>query len=137
MYIDKIFMKGVDLMGRPKGTKNKRWSKEEKLEIVLKNVNEHIGTRTLAKMYEIDGGMIRRWIRTYLELGENGLENKKKTGNIFAAIYSSKSLSEEERLKLIVMKQEIEIERLKKGYFVKGVGANKEFVTLKEKNMKS
>ena len=36
-----------------------------------------------------------------------------------------------------VAKLEIENERLKKGYLVKGVGAAKEFVTGKEKNSKS
>ena len=34
------------------------------------------------------------------------------------------------------MKKEIEIARLKKGYVVKGVGAEKEFVTILDKNMK-
>ena len=61
--------------------------------------------------------------------GEKGLENKKKTGNVFSALHTSKSLSEVERLRLLVAKQEIEIERLKKGYTVKGVGANKGFAT--------
>ena len=34
------------------------------------------------------------------------------------------------------MKKEIEIARLKKGYMVKGVGAEKEFVTTFDKNIK-
>ena len=34
------------------------------------------------------------------------------------------------------MKKEIEIALLKKGYMVKGVGAEKEFVTTFDKNMK-
>jgi len=34
------------------------------------------------------------------------------------------------------MKKDIEIERLKKGYSVKGVGAQKEFVTIKDVNTK-
>ena len=55
-------------------------------------------------------------------------------GNRFSALHSSKSLSEEEKLKLLVEKLEIENERLKKGYTVKGVGANKEFVTTKDLN---
>ena len=42
----------------------------------------------------------------------------------------------EERLKLIVQKQQIEIERLKKGYQVKGVGANKVYVTTNDVNMR-
>ena len=37
---------------------------------------------------------------------------------------------------LEILKKDIEIARLKKGYQVKGVGANKEFVTLKDVNMK-
>lgn len=45
-------------------------------------------------------------------------------------------MTEMERLKLIIAKQEVEIARLKKGYYVKGVGAGKEFVTGSEKNMK-
>ena len=37
----------------------------------------------------------------------------------------------------MVAKLEIENERLKKGYLVKGVGATKEFVTGREKSLKS
>ena len=47
-----------------------------------------------------------------------------------------KSLSEVERLRLLVAKQEVEIARLKKGYWVEGVGANKEYVTGKGKTTK-
>ena len=48
-----------------------------------------------------------------------------------------KSLSEVERLRLLVAKQEVEIARLKKGYWVEGAGAIKEYVTGSEKNTKS
>ena len=50
--------------------------------------------------------------------------------------FTSKTLSETERLRLQLAKLEVENERLKKGYLVKGVGANKEFVSLKDVNMK-
>lgn len=43
-------------------------------------------------------------------------------------------MTEEERLRLMVEKLQIENERLKKGYIVKGVGASKEFVTLRDLN---
>lgn len=79
---------------------------------------------------------LRQWISRYLKCGEKALENKKKTGNKYAALNTSKCLTSEERQRLIIAKQKIEIERLKKGYMVKGVGANKEFVTLKEMSMK-
>ena len=64
------------------------------------------------------------------------MANKKKTGNHVAALHTSKSLTQEERLHLIIAKQEIEIERLKKGYFVKGDGAQKEFVITKDVSLK-
>ena len=46
-----------------------------------------------------------------------------------------KDLKEDE-LRRELMRKDIEIERLKKGYAVKGVGANKEFVTIKDVNTK-
>ena len=57
--------------------------------------------------------------------------------NDHAALHVSKNLSELERLRLMVAKLEIENERLKKGYWVEGVGANKVFVTEPDKSTKS
>ena len=51
-----------------------------------------------------------------MEEVEEGLSGK--SGNKFAALTTSKNLTEVEKLKLPVAKQEIEIARLKKGYFV-------------------
>ena len=123
-------------MGRPKGGKNKSWSKEEKLRIVRRYFDERIGQETLAKEESISKGQLYNWIKKYAEGGPEAMENRKKPGNPFAAIHTSKSLTEEQRLRLIVEKQKIEIERLKKGYIVKGVGASKEYVTLRDLNMK-
>jgi len=123
-------------MGRPKGGKNRIWTKEEKLRIVRRYLDEGIGQMPLAKQEGISNSLINTWIKKYLSEGEDGLQNKRKTGNPFAALSTSKSLSEIDRLKLIVAKQEIEIERLKKGYLVKGDGAKKVFVTLKDQNTK-
>jgi transposase-like protein len=123
-------------MGRPKGGKNRNRSKEEKLRVVLRNLDDKIGQRTIAREENISRGQVHSWIQKYLEGGPDALENRKKPGNPFAALSTSKSLTEEQRLKLIVEKQKIEIERLKKGYVVKGVGASKEFVTLRDLNTK-
>ncbi|WP_238885009.1 transposase [Clostridium sp. YIM B02551] len=122
--------------GRPKGGKNRKWSKEEKLRIVKRYLDEGIGRIPLAKEENIASGLLYTWIKKYLDYGEEGLENKRKTGNHFAALTNSKSLTEVEMLRLIIAKQEIEIERLKKGYQVKGDGVNKEFVTIKNANSK-
>ena len=73
----------------------------------------------------------------YIAEGESAFIPKGHPGNPFAALHTSKSLSELERLRLIVAKLEIENERLKKGYWVEGVGANKVFVTESDKSTKS
>lgn len=125
------------VISRPKGGTNKIWSKDEKLRIVRRYFDEEIGRNTLAKDEGIASGLIYTWITKYLNEGEEGLANKKKPGNHYAALHASKSLNEVEQLRLIVQKQQIEIERLKKGYSVEGAGANKAFVITKDASMKS
>ena len=118
-----------------KGQKKRIWTKEQKLEIIEKHLKEHVSVRTLEKEYNADRSMICHWIRDYNEFEEDAFNSKPK-GNPFAALHTSKSLTEPERLRLQLAKLEIENERLKKGYQVKGVGANKEFVITKDVNMK-
>lgn len=50
-------------MGRPKGGKNKYWSKEEKLRIVNKVVLEGLSSKQVAKEENIEGSTIRRWTK--------------------------------------------------------------------------
>lgn len=123
-------------MSRPKGGKNRTWSKEEKLRIIKRHLEDYISQIDVAKEEGISSGMISNWVKRYIEEGEEGLENKKSQGNPYTALYTSKNLSEVERLRLEIMKKDIEIARLKKGYQVKGVGANKEYVTSKGKSIK-
>lgn len=122
-------------MGRPKGGKNRRWTKEEKLKIINRHLIDKIPLKQVAIEFNIAHGMLSNWITKYLECGEDAL-TATRGGNRFAALSTSKSLTEVERLRLIVAKQEVEIARLKKGYFVKGVGASREYVTGREKTMK-
>ena len=80
-----------------------------------------------------------RWVKNYQEHGEEYFYQEHRGnngGNPYAALHTKKNLSELERLELENLKLRIENERLKKGYMVKGVGANKEFVTFKDKNTK-
>ena len=120
-----------------KGQKKRIWTPAQKLEIVNKHLEEHISVCTLEKEYGAEHGMICRWVKEYLSGGEAGLEPKKRPGNRFAALHRSKNLSELERLRLLVARQEIEIARLKKGYWVEGAGASREYVTGQDVNMKS
>lgn len=122
-------------MGRTKGGTNRRWTDEERLKYVLMCEENHMPVLTVAKEYGIAEGTLRQWIKRFRKGGEEALNPRKlRTGNHFAALHTSKSLTEEERLLLLVEKLQIENERLKKGYMVKGVGANKVFVTLKDLN---
>ena len=122
-------------MGSKKGLPHRKWSKEEKLEIVQIHLEKHIPIREIEQRYGVSNSLVSTWVKKYLEEGEKALEPHK--GNPYAALHRSKSLSEIERLRLIVAKQEVEIARLKKGYYVEGVGANKVYVTGSEKTMKS
>ena len=119
-----------------KGQTKRVWTPEQKSEIVHKHLDDHISVRTLEREYTADRSMICRWVKEYIAGGEPAFIPKGHPGNHFAALHVSKSLSELERLRLMVAKLEIENERLKKGYWVEGVGANKVFVTGRNKNMK-
>lgn len=120
-----------------KGQRKRVWTPEEKAEIVRKHLEEHVSVRTLEKEYQANRSMICRWVKRYIAEGESSFVNKQPPGNPYAALHTSKNLSEVERLRLMVAKLEIENERLKKGYWVEGVGASKEYVTGKGENMKS
>ena len=122
-------------MGTRKGTKPRKRSKEEKLKLVLLHLNEKVSLMQIEKEYSVSNGLVSTWVKKYLNGGEEALVSR--SGNPYAALHTSKSLSEVERLRLIVAKQEIEIARLKKGYWVEGVGANKEYVTGNGKSTKS
>ena len=123
-------------MGRPKGGKNRKYSYEFKLKVVEDFLNNHLSLNEAANKYEIAEKRIRDWRELYYEgiLKEGRIHNR---GNKFSALHTSKSLTKEQRLELENLKLRIENERLKKGYQVKGGGANKEYVSIYDKNIKS
>ena len=125
------------MRGRPKGGKNRKYTVEDKLAIVKMYLDNHKSSKEIQKETGVNNSLIRKWAAIYISEGIDGFKEKfGKRGNHFSALYTSKSLTNEERLELENMKLKIENERLKKGYLVKGVGADKEYVTFLEKNMK-
>ena len=110
-----------------KGIPHRKFSKEEKMKYVRLHLADHIPVRQIEKDYGVGASLISSWVKRYLQDGEEALEPH--NGNPYAALHRSKNLSEIERLRLLVAKQEVEIARLKKGYWVEGVGVNKEYVT--------
>ena len=98
-------------MGK-KGIPHRKWSKEEKLKIIHLHLDEHMSVREIEKEHGVGNGLVCAWVKKYLEEGEDALEPH--NGNPYSALHTSKSLSEIERLRLMVAKLEVENARLKK-----------------------
>ena len=110
------------IMPRIRNEKNRIWSKDEKLRIINRHLIDGLSTTKIAKEEDISGGMLRGWIKKYLEYGEEALINKKKPGNPLAKYSNKKNLTKQEQLEYENMKLRIENELLKKGYLMKGDG---------------
>ena len=95
------------------GTPHRKFSEEEKMKYVRLHLEEHISVGQIERDYGIGKALVSSWGKRYLQDGEYALEPR--NGNPYAALHCSKSLSEVERLRLLVAKQEVEIARLKKG----------------------
>lgn len=123
-------------MGRPSGTNNTMRTAEEKEKLVLEYLHGKEGYRRIAENNDVHPSIFLKWVHKYREKGIEGLKSKTgKHSNPKCGRYNRKK-SEIEKLKEQLLKKEIEIMRLKKGYLVKGVGAKKEYVTTLDMNIK-
>ena len=114
-------------------TKNVMRTPEEKEKLILEYRNSGIGINQFACQHGISKYLFWKWIKKYNEFGIEGLKSntgKKSTGR------PKSKLDQIEQLQNEILKLRIENERLKKGYFVKGDGARKEYVTSLKKNTK-
>lgn len=107
-------------MGRPKGGKNETHSKEEKLELVKRNLAGESAT-AIERETGIYHSQIHKWTKQYLEGGEKALINKRKPGNSLSKYTRKKELTPTEQLEYKVallerelLKKDGEIVRLKK-----------------------
>ena len=103
-------------MGRPKGGKNREWSKEEKFKYVKAIINGEKSMTQIHNEENISFGLLSIWLKRYNEEDIEGLENKRKPGNPLAKYSRRKELTEIEKLEYENMLLRIENERLKKGY---------------------
>lgn len=53
-----------------------KYTTQFKLDVVLQYLGGEIGLKTLGREYELDHGMVRRWVNLYKAHGEAGLEKK-------------------------------------------------------------
>ena len=116
-------------MARPIGTKNVMRTPEEKEKLVLEYFDSKVGYRKFAESKNIYPSIFIKWIKIYRENGIEGLKSKTGTGK------GNFKRTEIEQLKEDLLKKEIELMRLKKGYVVKGVGAKKEYVSILDVNI--
>lgn len=118
--------------------KNKMRTVEEKLEIL----NRYFSGETVIKLeneYGLVPNQLYVWINKYNKNGKEGL--KSNTGRSSSThknmgLYLRKPKNKLEELEIELLKKDIEIARLKKGYMVEGVGQEKEFITIFDKNIK-
>ena len=104
-------------MGRTKGGKNKSWTAQQKLEIIMPVIKGEISMEALAKKLGYkSAGFICNWVKAYNNGGIDALKNKRKPGNPLVKYSKRKELTEIEKLEYENMKLRIENERLKKGY---------------------
>ena len=125
-------------MERPMGRKNNMRTSEEKEKIVLEYLNGRVGYKTVARSYNIHPSRFFIWIKNYREKGIEGLKSKTGKSSKKGIIgRPKKAETREEELERENTKLKIEIERLKKGYYVKGVGQRKEYVSINNRSTKS
>lgn len=123
-------------MSRPSGTKNNMRTPEEKEKIVKKYLNSKEGYRRIAENNDVYPSVLLRWIKLYREFGIEGLKSKTGNHNNPKCGRYNRNKTEIEKLKEELLKKEIEVMRLKKGYVVKGVGVKKEYVSILDVNTK-
>ena len=116
----------------------KHISAEKKMEVLNRYLNGESAVK-LENEYGLTPNYLYKWINKYKKEGYEGLKDKSgksSHSNPHLGLHLRKPKNRIEELELELMKKEIEIARLKKGYMVKGVGAEKEFVTTFDKNTK-
>lgn len=119
--------------------KNNMRTPEEKEKILKEFYFGEIGRNEICRKYKISTSTLRKWRENYENNGLEGL--KSNTGKVCKnnkniGIHLRKPKNKIEELELEILKKDIEIARLKKGYQVKGVGQKKEFVITFDKNIK-
>lgn len=128
--------KGDVKVSRPKGTKNIMRSPDEKEKLVLKYQNSKEGYRRFAENNDIYPSIFFNWIKLYRKNGIEGLKSKTGKHNNPNCGKYRRNKTELELLKENLLKKEIELMRLKKGYMVKGAGVKKEYVSILDVNIK-
>lgn len=124
-------------MGRPKGTNNRMRTPEEKEKLILEFMSSNTSRKLFCKEKNINRRLFTIWCCKYEKDGIEGLTSQTGRKNGTNKGRPKKAETREEKLERENLKLRIEIERLKKGYYVKGVGRRKEYDSINNKSIKS
>ena len=124
-------------MGRPKGTNNRMRTPKEKEKLIIEFMSSNTNRTLFCKEKNINRRLFTIWCLKYEKDGIEGLTSQTGRKNGTNKGRPKKVETREEELERENLKLRIEIERLKKGYYVKGVGRRKEYVSINNKSIKS
>jgi len=110
------------------------YTKEERIEIGKKVYTREMSYQEAMDTYQISRPTVVNWINLY-KSSINAPKGRRDFSYNFSSSSDYSQLSKDELIQELMLK-EIELERAKKGYAVKGVGSKKEFVILKDLNTK-
>ncbi len=120
-----------------------KYTKEERMDIARRVYDGELTVAAAAVQYDVDLSTIKGYVRLYRQV--NGLPPRTRQKRVVTPAYIEEkepdlkeyeAMSKEELLDALVTAR-INEARLKKGYFVKGDGAKKEFfVPIDSKNIK-
>ncbi|MDO5044676.1 MAG: hypothetical protein Q4E22_05225 [Coriobacteriia bacterium] len=115
-----------------------KYTKEERLLIGRRIYEGEMTTAEAAEHYNINFYTARDYLRTYkasikVSIPQKTNSNKPKPVNKSHALYEH--MSKDELIDELI-KAKIAEARAKKGYMVKGVGANQQFVPINKENLK-
>ena len=79
-------------------TKRRYWSKEEKLRIVNRVINDEMSESQVSREENINVGLLSNWIKKYTQFGESALECKRRPGNPLTKYQFKKELTDLEKL---------------------------------------
>lgn len=119
-----------------------KYTKEERLDIGRRIYDGEFSRYTAAEVYDISELTARNYMRMYRDVnhlppkrGLRGFPRKVATSSPPARMEDYETMTKEELIRELV-RSRISEARLKKGYEVKGVGADKEYIRFGNKNTK-
>ena len=116
-----------------------RYTKAERIDIGRQIAEHKISKPMAEEKYQISRTSAENYVRLYQESIGKSVPEKKPAQKISASsdtLEKYMAMSKEELIDELILAKANEL-RAKKGYEVKGAGANKEFIPLNNKNSKS